>query len=149
MTGRKTAGFDVTVYEQLLVTYHPRPIRSEADSQAAQEVVDTLLAQFERSIEEEAVLDLVTTLIEEWERDAVRIPSVDAVDVIRFLLENAGKRQKDLVPIFGTESIVSEVLSGHRDLQRKQMAGFFHVSPAVFFGDVEEAVTERSLAGAV
>jgi HTH-type transcriptional regulator/antitoxin HigA len=56
------------------------------------------------------------------------------------LLTERGLRQKDLVPVFGTESIVSEVLSGKRELQTKhieRLAVFFHVSPAAFFATRE------------
>ncbi len=47
-----------------------------------------------------------------------------------------GAPQRALVPIFGAPSIVSEVLAGKRELQRKHIKGlaaFFHVSPAVVF----------------
>jgi HTH-type transcriptional regulator / antitoxin HigA len=40
------------------------------------------------------------------------------------------------VPIFKTESIVSDVLNGKRKLtvqHIKELAQFFHISPAVFF----------------
>jgi HTH-type transcriptional regulator/antitoxin HigA len=55
---------------------------------------------------------------------------------VKVLLFERGLRQKDLVPIFGTESIVSEVLAGKRELQAKhiaRLAEFFHVSPSAFF----------------
>ena len=45
-------------------------------------------------------------------------------------------RQKDLVDVFGTESIVSDVLNGKRDLAKehiRRLSARFHVSPAVFF----------------
>ena len=45
-------------------------------------------------------------------------------------------RQKDLVDVFGTESIVSDVLNGKRELTKEQIRRLskrFHVSPAVFF----------------
>ena len=44
-------------------------------------------------------------------------------------------RQKDLVPIFKTESIISEVLTGKRQLTMgyiQELAQFFQLSPAVF-----------------
>jgi HTH-type transcriptional regulator/antitoxin HigA len=59
---------------------------------------------------------------------------------VKALLEDRGLRQKDLVPLFGTESIVSEVLSGKRELQSKHIEGlaqFFNVSPAAFFATRE------------
>jgi HTH-type transcriptional regulator/antitoxin HigA len=57
-------------------------------------------------------------------------------DWLKALLVEFGLRQKDLVPIFKTESIVSEVLNGRRNLtveHIQQLAVFFHISPAVFF----------------
>ena len=136
------AGFSLPRYEKLLVQFHPRPIANAKDLAAAESVIDDLLALPSLTREEDAILELLSTLVEEWEREHVRIPAAEPREVIRFLLHAAGQRQKDLIPVFGTESIVSEVLSGHRDLQRKHIAGlaqFFHVSPAVFFGDLEGA----------
>jgi len=45
-------------------------------------------------------------------------------------------RQKDLVDVFGTPSIVSEILSGKRELNKehiKRLSERFHVSPELFF----------------
>ena len=45
-------------------------------------------------------------------------------------------RQKDLADVFGTPSIVSEVLNGKRELNKdhiKRLAARFNVSPEVFF----------------
>jgi HTH-type transcriptional regulator/antitoxin HigA len=44
--------------------------------------------------------------------------------------------QKDLADVFGTRSIVSEVLSGKRDLNKdhiERLSARFHVSPELFF----------------
>ena len=40
------------------------------------------------------------------------------MDVLRTLMEAHDLRQKDLVPIFGSESIVSEILHKKRDLNK-------------------------------
>jgi HTH-type transcriptional regulator/antitoxin HigA len=56
--------------------------------------------------------------------------------MIRHLMEANDLRQKDLVDIFGTASIVSDVLNGKRDLAKehiRRLSARFHVSPAVFF----------------
>jgi HTH-type transcriptional regulator/antitoxin HigA len=45
-------------------------------------------------------------------------------------------RQKDLAPLFGSESIVSEVLSGKRGLNKRhieKLSRRFKVSPELFF----------------
>jgi HTH-type transcriptional regulator / antitoxin HigA len=44
-------------------------------------------------------------------------------------------KQKDLVPVFGSQGVASEVLNGKRSIskaQAKALGDFFHVSPALF-----------------
>ena len=56
--------------------------------------------------------------------------------VLRALMDANDLRQKDLVPIFGSESIVSEVLHKKRALNKahiERLSKRFHVSPALFF----------------
>ncbi len=51
-------------------------------------------------------------------------------------MEERGLRQKDLVPIFKTESIVSDILNNRRQLTTRhiqELAKFFNISPAAFF----------------
>ena len=44
------------------------------------------------------------------------------MDVVRFLMEQHDLMQKDVVEVFGTRSIVSEVLSGKRKLNKEHIA---------------------------
>jgi HTH-type transcriptional regulator/antitoxin HigA len=63
-------------------------------------------------------------------------PDTCSVEVLRALMEANGLRQKDLAPIFGSESIVSEVLHKKRHLNKthiERLSKRFHISPAVFF----------------
>jgi HTH-type transcriptional regulator/antitoxin HigA len=74
--------------------------------------------------------------VERWESEHVVVPLVHGVELVKALLGERQLRRKDLVAVFGTESIVSEVLSGKRELQAKHIEGlaeFLHVSPAAFF----------------
>jgi HTH-type transcriptional regulator/antitoxin HigA len=51
-------------------------------------------------------------------------------------MDQHGLKQKDLIDVFATPSIVSEVLNGKRDLNKDQIARLskrFHVSPELFF----------------
>src|SRR5260370_18962643 len=76
------------------------------------------------------------TLIEAYEEEHHSIPDASPVEVLRTLMDANGLRQKDLVRIFGSESIVSEVLHKKRDLNKthiEKLSKRFHVSPAVFF----------------
>ncbi len=65
---------------------------------------------------EQAYLEALSDLVELYEDEHIEMPRVSGVDVLRHLMEEHGLRQKDLVPLFGSKSIVSEVLSGKRPL---------------------------------
>lgn len=65
---------------------------------------------------EDMYLQALADLIETNENVHFHIPPLSGVDLLRFLMEEHGLQQKDLVPLFGTPSIVSEVLSGKRPL---------------------------------
>lgn len=80
-------------------------------------------------------LDVLGTMIERYEEDHVKIPDVSARDMVKFFMEQHDLKQSDL-PEIGTQSVVSEILSGKRELNTRQIKALskrFHVSPAVFF----------------
>jgi HTH-type transcriptional regulator / antitoxin HigA len=123
-------------YLDLLNGFPPRPIKSHDDLIAIQEVVDALLDAKNLSSDQQEYLNLLGMLISEYEEKNVEIPDIYGVNLLNALVEDWGLKQKELVPIFKTESIVSAVLNGHRQLtveHIQKLAEFFHVSPAVFF----------------
>jgi HTH-type transcriptional regulator/antitoxin HigA len=86
--------------------------------------------------EEEKYAEVVMTLIEAYEEEHHSIPDASPIEVLRTLMDAHDLLQKDLVSIFGSESIVSEVLHKKRDLNKTHIAKLskrFNVSPAVFF----------------
>jgi HTH-type transcriptional regulator / antitoxin HigA len=132
-------------YIDLVNEFPPRPIRSAADFIAVQKVVDALLDSGQLSSDRASpppkgdrreYLNLLGMIIHEYEEKIVKIPDVYGVELLHILLEEWGLKQKELVPIFKTESIVSAVLNGHRQLtveHIEKLSDFFHVSPAAFF----------------
>jgi len=111
-------------------------IRTAEQAEATDQQIDALMARPRLSDAERAYVDLLSDLLADWEDATVEIPDVHGVELIRALLEERGLRQKDLVGIFATESVVSEVLAGRRELTRKhieELARFFGISPAAFF----------------
>jgi HTH-type transcriptional regulator / antitoxin HigA len=99
-------------------------------------VIDSLIDRGELTPEEEDYLDVLGTLVYEYEAEHVHIPDIYGVELLKALIAESDLRQKDLVPIFKTESIVSEVLNGQRKLTAahiQKLADFFHTSPAAFF----------------
>ena len=61
-------------------------------------------------------LELLALLIKSYEDKHVIIDSPTPLEAIQFRMEQAGLKQKDLVPFIGTKSRVSEVLAGKRPL---------------------------------
>ena len=57
-------------------------------------------------------LELLAFLVEDYEKRAVRIPAATPAEAIRFRMEQAELKQRDLVPFIGSKARVSEVLSG-------------------------------------
>jgi HTH-type transcriptional regulator / antitoxin HigA len=114
----------------------PTPITSERPHEQCLSVLDKLASKDHRASEEEKYAEGLMTLIEAYEEEHHSIPDVSPVEVLRTLMDAHDLREKDLVPIFGSESIVSEVLHKKRDLNKthiEKLSKRFHVSPTVFF----------------
>jgi HTH-type transcriptional regulator/antitoxin HigA len=123
-------------YVELLKAFPPRPITNDAELLATQEVIDSLLDKGELTSDEREYLNVLGTLVREYEETQEPIPDIYGVELLKALIVEFGLRQKDLVPIFKTESIVSAVLSGQRQLtvnHIQKLGEFFHISPAAFF----------------
>ena len=114
----------------------PTPITSERQHQEYLVVLDKLASKDNPTSEEEKYAEVLITLIEAYEEEHHSIPHASPVGVLRTLMNANDLRQKDLAAIFGSESIVSEVLHKKRDLNKthiEKLSKRFHVSPAVFF----------------
>ena len=114
----------------------PTPITSERQHEEYLSVLDKLASKERPTAEEEKYAQVLMTLIEAYEEEHDSIPDASPVEVLRALMDANNLRQKDLAPIFGSESIVSEVLHGKRKLNRthiEKLSKRFRVSPAVFF----------------
>ena len=124
-------------YGALLRKVPPKVIRTEKENEAYTEVLYELDQRSKRlTAAEKELADLLTLLIEDFEEKRYRLPRAKPLDVLRFLMEQHNLLQKDLADVFGTRSIVSEVLSGKRDLNKdhiERLSARFHVSPELFF----------------
>jgi len=127
----------IAVHEKYTLEVNsPAPITSERQLAEYLSVLDRLASKENPTIEEEKYAEVLMVLIEAYEEEHHSIPDASPVEVLRTLMEANNLRQKDLAPIFGTESIVSEVLHRKRDLNKshiEKLSKRFQVSPAVFF----------------
>jgi HTH-type transcriptional regulator / antitoxin HigA len=123
-------------YIQLLQKFPPRPITNEADLEATQNIIDKLLDQPQLSQAEEDYLNVLGTLVSEYEQTQESIPDIYGVELLTVLIKERNLQQKDLISIFKTESIISEILHKKRQLTLRhiqELAQFFNISPSVFF----------------
>ena len=124
-------------YDTLLAQYRPRVIRTEKENENYTEILYELDRRSKTLTRAEKELaDLLTLLIEDFEERRYQLPRAEPLSVLRFLMDQHRLMQKDLVDVFGTPSIVSEVLSGKRELNKehiKRLSERFHISPELFF----------------
>lgn len=92
-------------------------LKSDSDYESA-------LIQAERLVEidpglgstEADRLEVLSLLIEDYEKKRFPLEAPTPISAILFRMEESGLRQKDLVPMIGSRSRVSEVLAGKRPL---------------------------------
>ena len=109
---------------------------TEAENERCTALLEGLLRKKLRTAEEKRLAELLTLLIEEYEQRNAPHRAAGPLDILRHLMDANGLRQVDLLDVFGTPSIVSEVLSGKRELSKAHIARLserFHLSPALFF----------------
>ena len=124
-------------YASLLAKTLPAVIHSEKEN----EHYTALLEELDRrpgklTPPEQRLAELLTLLIEDFEEKHYSLRPASGVEALEELMEANNLKQKDLVNIFGTPSIISEVLSSKRKLTTehiRKLSRRFHVSPELFF----------------
>lgn len=114
----------------------PRPITSDAQNEHYTAVLHKLVMRGQLSRKEKEYVELLGLLIETYEKERYPIRDASPIEVISELMEANNLRQKDLAEIFGSESMVSMILSGTRPLNAEhiqRLSRRFRISPAAFF----------------
>ena len=123
-------------YGLLLRQTRPEVVRDEEQNAEYVRHLEKLTAKKRVTAGERKLIELLTLLVEDFESRHYAVPEAGPLDIVRHLMEAHGLRQKDLADVFGTESIVSDVLNGKRNLTKehiRKLSKRFNVSPAVFF----------------
>jgi HTH-type transcriptional regulator / antitoxin HigA len=113
----------------------PRLIRNDRELAAYTESLFELSALENPSRSESEAIELLTVLVDRYEQAHYSVPTADAVSVVRFLIEQQGLTQRDLIPQFGSESAVSMFLAGRRKLtldQVRKLSARFKLPSDVF-----------------
>ena len=99
----------------------PRVIHNDEELEEYSDALFHLTALKNPSLAEREAVELLTLLVERYEEEHYPVPGADPISVLRFLIENQGLTQRDLIPQFGTESAVSMFLAGKRKLTTEQI----------------------------
>ena len=108
-----------SVYAELLAKSLPRPIRAETERAR---IAETLLALDDRDdlSPEEALADVLTLLIEDYEEKNYPLPQVSPNESLNALMEERGLKHKDIWPVLGNRGAATEVLNGRRSISKSQ-----------------------------
>lgn len=100
----------------------PRIIHTDAEHHEALAALNRLMdIDLESGTPEADDLQLLALVIEAYEKERWPIGLPDAVDAIRFRMDQQGLTQRDLEPYIGTRASVSAVLSGKRPLSLRMI----------------------------
>ncbi|SLM29106.1 conserved hypothetical protein [Desulfamplus magnetovallimortis] len=100
------------------------------------ELADYLMDQTQGEVNHPLIglLDIVGTLISDYERTHIPEPKGTPVGCLKYFMREYGLKQKDLTEI-GSPGVISEVMSGKRELNKRQIKALsarFGCNPAVF-----------------
>jgi HTH-type transcriptional regulator/antitoxin HigA len=122
MSVKRRKGESRDLYMDLIRAFPLRPLRSEADRDAAGAIMNKLAIREGRlAAEESDYLDVLSDLIEAYDRRHWPMPPTRSTPVerLRYLMEQTGMSAKGLAERLNcSASLVSLMLSGKRELSK-------------------------------
>jgi len=80
-------------------------------------------------------LDLLLVLVKDYDDKHYKLPELDALEVIKYKMQEMGMKAKDLESIIGSKGHVSAILSGKREITLKmaqKLKDYFSLPADVF-----------------
>lgn len=97
-----------------------RPVKTDQDYDSALNRIEDLWGA-EPGTYEGDELEVLLTLVTDYESKKHPIPPPSPLEAIRFVMDQKGLKQADLIPYIGSRPRVSEILSGKRNLTLKMI----------------------------
>jgi len=121
-----------TAYGALLAKVRPHPIKDEREYDRMVAEIGRMMERDEDDLspEEGSLLEMMAILVEDYDREHFPLPPVQTHKMLAYLLEERGLKPRDLWPVLGSKSRVSEILSGKRGIskaQAKKLAAFLRI----------------------
>jgi len=101
-----------------------------------QEVINRLLDKPQLTVEEREYLNVLGSLIYEYEENQEPIPDIYGLELLKFILEERNLQKQDLLSIFESKSTLDDILDGQQELTPiyiQKLANFLNISPDLFF----------------
>jgi HTH-type transcriptional regulator / antitoxin HigA len=109
-------------------------IKTEEEHKIAVERAMKLFHAKPNTVEDDE-LGVLLVLIKDFEDKHYTMPELDALEVIKWKMQEMGLKAKDLEPIIGSKGHVSAVLSGKREITLKmaqKLKNYFNIPAEVF-----------------
>lgn len=121
-----------TAYGKLLAKVQPHPIKDEGEYDRVVAEIGRMMERDEDDLtpEEGSLLEMMAILVEDYDREHFPLSLLRPHKMLAYLLEERGLKPRDLWPVLGSKSRVSEILNGNRGIskaQAKKLAAFLHV----------------------
>jgi len=130
-----TTILDRTKYGRLCAEVIPKVVSTDQEFDRMVETLETITFKKKPTPEEETLAELLTKLIQDYDDLHYPLPDLPPHKMIAFLMERRNLRQSDLLPVFGTRSVASDVVNGKREPSKahiRKLANFFHLDAGLF-----------------
>ena len=128
-----------TPYEQLLLEFAPRTIRSQAQYERVLRQIDRLMCRPKLTRAEDDLLELLASLVAQYEQTRFAAPEVSPAEMIAHLIEARGVTKAEVAAATGLPpQTITDFINGSRVIRkalRAKLAKYFHVSPDLFLPD--------------
>jgi HTH-type transcriptional regulator/antitoxin HigA len=136
-SGKRTvrARFDVKRYGGLLAKAAPTVIENERENRRLLKILNELMKKSDLTPEEKALAKLLGHLIQEFEHKFYKPQKTTPREALVEMMAMNHLKQSDLLSVFGSSGIASEVINGKREISKahaKALAKFFNTSTDLF-----------------
>ncbi len=125
-------------YRELIADVAPRMIETEAEHERILALLGDRFHRDNLEPAEETLVALLVRLVEDYEEQRYRLTGSTPLSRLQSLMTEHGLRQADLLDVFGSRGIASEVLGGKRSISKThatRLARRFGVSAGLFLAD--------------
>ncbi|MGB7209916.1 MAG: hypothetical protein WBD27_14740 [Pyrinomonadaceae bacterium] len=118
-----TTVYDPNIYGDLLLEVNPGAIKTEEENSKFLAIIDRLMSKGEDELspEEDRLLEMLAVLVEDFEEKTYKMGEWSNPQVaLQELMREHELKQTDMLDIFGSQGVVSQVLNGKREISKAQ-----------------------------